>query len=85
MRIQAEVSLYPLRTQEVGKAVAEFVECLRGRSIGLDVGPMSTRISGDSTQVFNALHAAFVLLAEKHQAVLTVTVSNACPESIRPE
>jgi len=84
MKVQAEVSLYPLRTQDVGGAVAQFIQYLRATELDLDAGPMSTRISGEPKEVFDALRRAFVRLAEQHEIVLTIKASNACPASGAP-
>jgi len=85
MKVQAEVSLYPLRTQDVGGVVEGFIRRLRDQGIDLIIGPMSTRISGESKQVFDALRDGFAQVAEEHQVVLTVKASNACPENLAPE
>jgi len=81
MKVQAEVSLYPLRTQDVGGVVELFCRCLSETAMALDVGPMSTRMSGDVKEVFDALRDAFAELAADNQIVLTMKVSNACPDA----
>ena len=85
MNVQAEVSLYPLRTREIGNAIAQFAECLRRPDLDLDVGAMSSRISGKPEDVFDALRDAFMRVAADHQVVLTIKASNACPENGAPE
>lgn len=85
MNIQAEASLYPLRTHDVGDIVERFLKWLRRPGMDLEVGTMSTRIWGDSKDVFDALRDAFVCLGERHQIVLSVKVSNACPKDVGPE
>jgi len=85
MKVHAEASLYPLRTPHVGDAVAKFIRGLRAPGIDVEVASMSTHISGESKEVFAALHAAFARLAEEHQVVLTVKLSNACPEATQPQ
>jgi len=79
MNVQAEVSLYPLRTDEIGSAVTRFVDYLRRPGLALEIGPMSTRVSGNPGEVFDALGDAFGRLAAEHQVVLVVKASNACP------
>jgi len=85
MRVQAEVSLYPLRTTDLSEPIDTFCELLGRHDLNLEVGAMSTRIWGDSKDVFDALHHAFVRLGERHQIVLSVKVSNACPKDVGPE
>jgi len=85
MKVQAEVSLYPLRTKDVGGVIAQFVRALRAQAITLEPGTMSTRISGEAKAVFAALQDAFAQVAEEHQIVLTAKVSNACPAPKRSQ
>jgi len=79
MKLQAEVSLYPLRTKELSKPIDAFCEALVRTGLKVEFGPMSTRISGELRDVFDAIQRAFMEAAECHQVVLTVKVSNACP------
>jgi len=79
MNVQAEVSLYPLRTVAVGPAVEEFVARLRRVGLEVEVGTMSTRIGGECTKLFAALAESFAAVAGDCQAVLIAKVSNACP------
>ena len=79
MRVQAEMSLYPLRTAELSEPISVFCQSLTRRGLTVDIGPMSTRITGRSAEIFRALHDAFVEAAQGHQAVLTVKLSKACP------
>ena len=65
MTVQAEVSLFPLR---------------QGNNLNVKAGSMSSVISGDSQTVFQALQKAFEHAAKKYEVVLTVKISNACPE-----
>jgi uncharacterized protein YqgV (UPF0045/DUF77 family) len=78
MNVQAEVSLYPLRTGDLGPPILAFCEAL-GRS-GLEVrsGLMSTRVSGELDALFAGLRQAFARVAESHDLVLTVKMSNGC-------
>lgn len=85
MKVQAEVSLYPLRTRDIGDPIARFIECLRRPGLDLEVRPMSSSLSGEPNEVFDTLRDAFVRLAEEHHVVLTVKASNACPENVTPE
>jgi len=80
MKIQAEVSLYPLRTKELSSPIDAFYRSMSGTGITLDPGRMSTLVSGDSARVFEAIQRAFSEAAEEYQVVLVVKLSNACPE-----
>jgi len=79
MRVQAEVSLYPLRTHHLGKPIERFVETLKEHELRISVGAMSTCVEGEDERVFAALQKAFAQVAEEQQTVLLVKLSNACP------
>ena len=79
MNVQAEVSLYPLRTDRLGEAVDRFAGELRGAGLTVRTGSMSSTLAGDAEEVFAALGRAFQRAAEAHEVVLVVKVSNACP------
>jgi len=84
MNVQAEVSLYPLRTPTLMEAIDGFVEHLRSAGLNVEIGPMSSHISGRCRDLFRALGRAFEDAAHAGDIVLTVKVSNACPGG-RPE
>jgi len=81
MIVQAEVSLYPLRTPSLAGPIAVFLERLRHAGLEIEAGPMSSRVVGEGDQVFTALADAFDHVATDHHVVLSVKVSNACPVS----
>lgn len=79
MNVQAEVSLYPLRTNEIGKAIKDFVAGLEGAGLTVYEGNMSSTVVGDVDDVFLTLGRAFKAAAADNQVVLVLKVSNACP------
>jgi len=84
MNVQAEVSLYPLRTPTLMESIDGFAGYLRRAGLDVEIGPMSSRISGRCQDLFRALGQAFEDAAHGGDTVLTVKVSNACPGG-RPE
>jgi len=84
MNIQAEVSLYPLRTDALGPVIEGFVANLRRPGLDVEVATMSTRIAGELPEVFLALAEAFAGTAVQQEAVLVVKASNACPQTNTP-
>jgi uncharacterized protein YqgV (UPF0045/DUF77 family) len=79
MIIQAEVALYPLKTDSVGKTIESFIERLKAHDLAVKPGPMSTQIKGECAKVFAALAESLAEVARQHQAVLIAKFSNACP------
>ena len=80
MKVQAEVSLYPLRQNDLTEPIQQFVKSLNNDNLNVKTGSMSSVISGDSKIVFQSLHKAFEQAAQKYEVVLTAKISNACPE-----
>ena len=80
MKIQAEVSIYPLRISNLSKPIEEFWDALKHNELEIESGSMSTRITGDSDTVFVALRSAFTSVIEEYEVVMSVKMSNACPE-----
>jgi len=80
MKLQAEVSLYPLRTEKLGPPIRDFADALKQAGLTVRTGAMSTSVAGESEAVFGGLRAAFDAVAGGHSVVLLVKASNACPQ-----
>ena len=80
MKVQAEISLYPLRQNELTKPIRQFVELLESNKLKVQLGPMSTLVTGESRAVFESLQKSFEKLAQRYEVVMTAKISNACPE-----
>ena len=80
MKIQAEVSLYPLRQDDLTEPIQQFVESLKNENLNVKTGSMSSVILGEESIVFQSLQKAFEQAAQKYEVVLTAKISNACPE-----
>lgn len=83
MRVQAEISLYPLRTEELSEPIEAFCRSLADNGLSVESGPMSTHISGEFRNVFRAVQRAFERAARHHQVVLSIKLSNACPDECK--
>jgi len=80
MKVQAEVSLYPLRQKNLAKPVGRFCELLQKDEVEVRTGPMSSLITADSDVLFRSLREAFEQFAKEYEVVLTAKISNVCPE-----
>lgn len=76
--IQATVAIYPLR-QASDTAIDRAIAALQASGLRCEVRPMQTEVLGPADEVFAALRAAFEAAAAVGAAVMTVSVSNACP------
>jgi len=75
MHVAVELSLYPL-TGEFIPPILDFIERLKlHRGLSVATNSMSTQVSGDYEQVFDALRAEIrASLSERHRAVLVMKV-----------
>lgn len=76
MRVQAEVSFYPLKTQDVTREIVAFVETLRGHGVEVELGPLSALIRGEAAAVFDVLKQAYQARAQAGTAAMVVKYVN---------
>jgi len=79
MIASAQIAIYPLRQDHLSPAVTVVRETLAEAGLRAETGPMSTLVIGDAPAIFSALAQAFERAAALGHAVITATVSNACP------
>jgi len=79
MKLEAEVTLYPLGQKELGPGVKAFVEVLREHGCHVEVGSMGSFVTGDSEQVSGALRQGYDRAASQGGCVLIVKACNVCP------
>jgi len=77
--LTAQVSLYPLRQEHLNPAIDAAIDVWRSRGLDVAPGAMSTLIAGDDGVLWAGLRDAFAAVAAQGEAVMAVTVSNACP------
>jgi uncharacterized protein YqgV (UPF0045/DUF77 family) len=79
MKVQAEISIYPLRTKSLAEPIEEFCRILRHHGLETNTTAMSTFIRCESRDLFKACNDAFEQLTIKYEAVMNMKISNACP------
>ena len=79
MKVQAEISIYPLRTQSLSEPVEEFCKILLDHCLKIKTTAMSTFIRCESRDLFKACEEAFEKLTKKYEVVMNMKISNACP------
>lgn len=80
MKIQAELSLYPLKTDLIESPVRNFIKELSKSGVSVVPGQMSTLVAGESEEVFRVVGECFEKACGTDKMVLVVKFSNACPE-----
>lgn len=78
MKVQAEISIYPLRTRSLSEPIKEFCKILCAHGLKIKTTAMSTFISGESRDLFKACDEAFEQLIQKYQIVMNMKISNTC-------
>ncbi|MBN1135207.1 MAG: thiamine-binding protein [Anaerolineae bacterium] len=78
--ISAQVSLYPLRQPLIAPLIREAVRVFSQSGLETRIGEMSTLVWGEEQTVFAALQAVFRQATACSDAVMVVTLSNACPK-----
>jgi uncharacterized protein YqgV (UPF0045/DUF77 family) len=81
MKVQAEISLYPLRQNDLTKPIRQFVQVLEEDKLKVKTGAMSSFVTGDSEVLFRNLREAFEQIAREYEVVMSVKLSNACPDT----
>lgn len=79
LALSAQVSVYPLGQAALSPAIDAVVGALRAYPLELETGAMSTIAVGDDEPLFMALRDAMRAAAARGEAVMVVTISNACP------
>lgn len=79
MTTSAQISVYPLRQEHLGPAVASVRSALEQHGLAPHVGPMSTTVTSESGIMFAAMADASTKAASSGQVVMAITISNACP------
>jgi len=85
MYVQTEVSLYPLRSEDVSGTIQAFCDVLRERGLPVETGNMSSVVSGDLDAVFDGVQSAVAEVGETREIVLVLKLSNACPREPQGE
>lgn len=79
MKVEMEVSLYPLTEENLEHPVMDFADVLKSHGCEVEVSPMSSIVKGESAQVFEALRLGYEQAAEKSGCVLIIKACNVCP------
>lgn len=79
MKVQAEISLYPLWGKDPLTSIEQFLSVLEDEQLEPRIGPMSTSVIADNEDFFRAIARAFQEVATEHRCVLVLKCSNVSP------
>ncbi len=75
--ICAEVSIYPLKTQDASTAISSSIDSLNNIGIDYKVGSISTHLHGSEEQVWSGLKDMFKNAQKSGEVSMVVTITNA--------
>jgi len=78
MNVELEVSLYPLAEEFLEHPVKDFVAVLEQHGCTVEHTPLSTIVTGESKNVFEALRLGYEQAVQRSGCVLIVKACNAC-------
>jgi uncharacterized protein YqgV (UPF0045/DUF77 family) len=79
MKVQVQISIYPLKSKSLSEPIGEFCRVLKGRGLKVETRTMDSLVIGESDIIFKALQEAFGQITKKYNVVMDFKVSNACP------
>jgi uncharacterized protein YqgV (UPF0045/DUF77 family) len=77
--VGCQLSVYPLRQDDIGVSIREAVKAARAEGCSVRVGNLSTLLTGSEDQVFAALRAAFRAAQRRGSAVVVATLAAGIP------
>jgi len=77
--VGCQLSVYPLRQDDIGVAIRAAIEAARDAGCNVRVGNLSTLFTGSEDQVFGALRAAFRAAQRPGPAVMIATLAAGMP------
>ena len=77
MKLCAEVSLYPLKTNDASSIINNSIQALDGKGIEYKVGSISTHIHGKPEIVWEGLRSLFEEAEASGEVNMVVSLSNA--------
>jgi uncharacterized protein YqgV (UPF0045/DUF77 family) len=78
MIITAEISYYPL-TEDYSIPINTFIQKLSMDDVSVEIGTMSTVLTGEYEKVMNSLSVSMRELMDEYPSVFSMKISNTCP------
>lgn len=82
--LTAQISVYPLRQTNIATAVRAVLATFATHPVEVTPGGMSSIVAGDEQAVFAALADGYHAATRSGDAVMVLTLSNACPVPAPP-
>lgn len=83
MKVQVQISIYPLKTSSLSEPIDEFCRILKDKGLKVQTRTMDSFIVGESDTIFKSAREAFEQIAEKYDVTMDFRISNACPKEAK--
>ncbi len=83
MKVQVQISIYPLKTSSLSEPIEEFCRALKDKGLKVQTRTTDSLVIGESCIIFKSVQEAFEKIAEKHDVVMDFKISNACPKETK--
>jgi len=80
MKVQVQISIYPLKTSSLSEPIEEFCRILKNKGLKVKTRTMDSFIVEESDTIFKSVREAFEQIAEKYDVTMDFRISNACPK-----
>ena len=83
MKVQAQISIYPLKTKSLSEPIEEFCRILKNKGLKVQTRTMDSFVVGGSDAIFESVREAFEQIAKKYDVAMDFKISNACPKEAK--
>jgi uncharacterized protein YqgV (UPF0045/DUF77 family) len=83
MKVQVQISIYPLRTESLSEPIDAFCRILKDKGLKVQTRTMDSLIIGQSDVIFKSVQEAFGQIAKKYDVAMDFKISNACPKEVK--
>ena len=80
MKVQAQISIYPLKTESLSEPIEEFCRILKNKGLKVQTRTMDSFVVVESDAIFKSVQEAFEQIAKKYDVVMDFKISNSCPK-----
>ncbi len=78
--ISAQISIYPLQEAFLSEGIHNAIAIFKKYNLNVYPGTMSTVLTGEERILWQAFQEAFSAVSQQCKTVMTITISNACPQ-----
>ena len=70
MKVQVQISIYPLKTKSLSEPIGQFCRILKDKDLKVEMRTMDSLVIGELGTIFKSVQEAFEQIAEKYNIVM---------------